>query len=310
MTIDDEQSGQRLDNFLVTALKGVPRSHIYKIVRRGEVRINRGRCRANYRLRRGDQVRIPPVRVASREAPPRLERRDQQTLERAILYEDKYLLAVNKPSGMAVHGGSGIALGVIEALRQLRPTEPGLELVHRLDRDTSGCLLVAKRRSALRRLHEQLRQHGPRGVDKRYLALLEGHWRGGKRRVQAALKKNLLQSGERIVRVAEDGKPSVSVFVPRQRYPQATLVEISLLTGRTHQARVHAAHMGMPIAGDDKYGHREFNKSMRGLGLKRLFLHAASLTFEHPDSGERLRIEAPLPAELENVLEQLKAEHA
>ena len=300
--IDSRHAGQRLDNFLIGVLKGVPKTHVYRVLRRGEVRINKGRARPDYRLQEGDVVRVPPVRMAVRTvaaptAPGRVE-----WLEGRVLYEDEALLAIDKPAGLAVHGGSGVSLGLIEALRVLRPHSRFLELVHRLDRETSGCLLVAKKRAALLALHAQLREEG---MGKRYLALVRGRWRQ-RRRVEAALEKNQLRSGERMVRVSPEGKSSASIFTPKENFKDATLVEIELLTGRTHQARVHAAHSGHPIAGDDKYGDAAFNKAMRERGLSRLFLHAAELEFSHPVNGSTMRILAPLPPELRGFLEQLK----
>lgn len=303
VVIDGDNAGQRIDNFLLGCLKGVPKSHIYRILRKGEVRVNKGRIRANYRLQAGDRVRIPPVRVAERKEKPRAGAKLLEQLERAILYEDKRLLVLNKPSGVAVHGGSGLNYGVIEALRQLRPAERQLELVHRLDRDTSGCLLIAKRRSALRTLHELLRQNG---VDKRYVALVSGHWRKDRINVEAPLQKNQLQGGERIVRVSQEGKPAQTLFRVRERFPEATLVEARLVTGRTHQIRVHLAHLGTPILGDEKYGDDEANRHMRGLGLKRLFLHAESIGIRWPDEQGELRIEAPLEDSLKKLLDRLK----
>ncbi|MBD3669495.1 MAG: 23S rRNA pseudouridine(955/2504/2580) synthase RluC [Gammaproteobacteria bacterium] len=301
LEIQAEQAGQRIDNFLVKVLKGAPKTLVYRILRKGEVRVNKGRIKPNYRLQEGDVVRIPPVRLSERDpATP-----GQQSLERvqqAILYEDDVLLILNKPSGMAVHGGSGVSYGVIEALRALRPDAPFLELVHRLDRETSGCLMIAKRRSALRNLHEQIRGDN---MEKRYLALLKGQWQGGAKRIDAPLKKNVLKSGERMVQVSEEGKPALSLFNADTVYRDATLVSVKLITGRTHQVRVHARHIGMPIAGDDKYGDEAFNAEMKQLGLKRLFLHAQRLGFEHPRTGERFDISAPLPVDLEKVLNRL-----
>lgn len=298
--IDEQRAGQRLDNFLIATLKGVPRSRIYRILRRGEVRVNRGRAQPDYRLEAGDIVRLPPVRVAPR--PPRAEADGFEWLAQRIFYEDDHLLAVDKPAGLAVHAGSGVAVGLIEALRALRPQAPMLELVHRLDRDTSGCLLVAKNRPALLGLHRQLRAGE---VEKRYLALVKGIWRGEAREVSVALEKSRLASGERRVRASHAGKESATRFIPGRVCGPATLVEIDLLTGRTHQARAHAAHIGHPIAGDDKYGDWEFNRLMRTQGLKRLFLHAQRLSFAHPATGRKMDAEAPLPSELSDFLERL-----
>jgi len=303
LEIDTHRAGQRLDNFLITTLKGVPRSHIYRILRKGEVRINRGRARPDYRLKTGDTVRIPPLRIAqARASDPQQIANTFGWLRSRILYEDDDLMVVNKPAGLAVHGGSGISVGLIEALRGLRPEAPVLELAHRLDRDTSGCLLLAKNRPVLLALHRMLREGN---MEKCYVALVAGSWRGGKREVSVALEKNRLRSGERKVETLETGKAAVSIFAPYQRYGLATLMEVTLLTGRTHQARVHAAHLAHPIAGDDKYGDREFNRRMRALGLRRLFLHAQRLRFTHPQTGYKMDIEAPLPAELLSVLEKL-----
>lgn len=305
--IDARSEGQRIDNFLITHLKGVPRSFIYRVLRRGEVRVNKGRVRPDYRLQRGDLVRVPPVRRAELAPGPSPSRQLVERIGRAVIYEDGGLLIIDKPAGVAVHGGSGINHGVIEALRLARPEADGLELVHRLDRDTSGCLMIAKKRSTLRALHALLREE--HGVDKRYLALLKGQWRGGERRVTAPLKKNVLSSGERIVRVEDDGKPSVTLFRPLRRYALATLVEAVPLTGRTHQIRVHAAHIGQPVAGDEKYGDAAFNAALRERGLKRLFLHAAALRATLPGMTRPLEVEAPLDEDLERVLNNLDKEN-
>lgn len=303
--IGPEQAGQRIDNYLLTQLKGAPRSLIYRIVRKGEVRVNKGRIQPQYRLKEGDQVRIPPVRLGEKSEVAPAEQTLRQ-VESAVLYEDKRILILNKPSGLAVHGGSGISYGVIEALRALRPDAPFLELVHRLDRDTSGCLIIAKKRSTLRSLHELLRENR---IDKYYLALLKGEWHGGKWRIEAPLKKNVLKSGERIVRVDETGKPAVSLFRPLAVNPTASLVEVKLETGRTHQIRVHAAYSGHPIAGDDKYGDKLFNKQLREMGLKRLFLHAHRLAFEFPDDGPHIDVSAPLANDLRKLLGKLKLDY-
>jgi 23S rRNA pseudouridine955/2504/2580 synthase len=304
VAISADQAGQRIDNFLRTQLKGVPKSMIYRIVRKGEVRVNKKRIKPEYKLEEGDQVRIPPVRVAEREDNAVSAKLDKvAALETCILYEDDYLLILNKPSGTAVHGGSGLSFGVIEGLRALRPDARFLELVHRLDRDTSGVLLVAKKRSALRSLHEQLRL---KGMQKDYLALVRGQWQSHCKVVQAPLLKNILQSGERIVRVNSEGKPSETRFKVEERFEHATLVKASPVTGRTHQIRVHAQHAGHPIAFDDRYGDREFDQQLRGTGLKRLFLHAAALRFEHPNTGETVRIEAPLDTQLRYCLQMLR----
>jgi len=297
--------GQRIDNYLLTQLKGVPKSRIYRILRTGEVRVNSGRIKPTYRIKAGDAIRIPPIRLSEEEAPARPGDRVLERVSASILYEDKGLLVVNKPSGLAVHGGSGLSYGLIEALRALRPEAPFLELGHRLDRDTSGCIVIAKKRSVLRAFHELLREGGS---DKRYLALLKGCWRGGERRVEAPLLKNVTQSGERMVKVSPEGKPALTIFRPLTVFKDATLVEAELITGRTHQVRVHAAYIGHPIAGDDKYGDEAFNKRMAEIGLKRLFLHASALSFTLPESGQVVSVSAPLGDELRGVLDRLEAE--
>lgn len=302
LDISTEQAGQRIDNFLLRFLKGVPKSHIYRLLRKGEVRVNKGRIKPEYRLKSGDQVRIPPVRV-SESKPASPSGQSVQKLADAVLYEDERLLVLNKPAGMAVHGGSGLSYGVIEALRVLRPQAPYLELVHRLDRDTSGCLLIAKRRSELRMLHELLRKGG---VDKRYLLLVQGDWSQGPYRVNAALKKNLLRGGERMVRVDEDGKTALTHFHFLESYAGASLMEAELKTGRTHQIRVHATHAGHPLAGDDKYGDADFNRRMRRLGLKRLFLHAHTVAFEDSERRRNIHVSAPLSADLRKLIQQLE----
>ncbi len=304
--IGPDLAGQRVDNYLLGRLKGAPRSLIYRILRRGEVRVNKGRIRPDYRLRAGDMLRIPPVRLEARQAPSRPADAVLRQLEAAILYEDERVLVLNKPSGLAVHGGSGLRYGVIEGLRALRPEARYLELVHRLDRETSGCLLIARRRSALRILHELLRENR---IDKRYLALVRGRWQGGQRVVEAPLRKNVLRSGERIVRVDPTGKPSRSVFRPLAVAELASLVEVRLDTGRTHQIRVHAAHIGHPVAGDEKYGDPEFNRRLREMtGLNRLFLHARSLRIPWPDR-EPLEVIAPMDDTLTRTLEILELDH-
>lgn len=302
LRIEPDYDGQRIDNFLMGFLKGVPRSYVYRILRRGEVRVNKGRIQASYRLRAGDLVRIPPVRMAERN-PADPGQRVLQQIRQAIVFEDDRLIVLNKPSGLAVHGGSGLNFGLIEAMRALRPEERQLELVHRLDRDTSGCLLLAKRRSALRILHQLMRDNA---VDKRYLALLAGRWQHSRMEAAAPLKKNTLKSGERIVRVDAEGKAALTRFRVRQRFSDSTLVEARLMTGRTHQIRVHAAYLGTPILGDEKYGDSEANRAARRRGLKRLFLHAESLRFRWPGEEQDLYIEAPLEAPLRQLLRQLR----
>ena len=301
--ITDALEGQRIDNFLLKILKGVPKSRIYRIIRKGEVRINKGRCNAKRKLVLGDIVRVPPVRVAEAKdiiaAPAYLK----SSLQQGILFEDDAILVINKPSGFAVHGGSGINSGIIEALRELRPDSRFLELVHRLDRDTSGCLIIAKKRSALRTLHEYFRGDG---VKKSYLALLEGRWEKKKLIVDQPLLKNVSQGGERMVKVSSAGKPSQTVFRRMTVYQESTLVEASPFTGRTHQIRVHAQWLGHAIIGDQRYGNKETNKVFSQRGYKRLFLHAHKLQFPHPVTGEILKLVAPLADDLQTLLDKEK----
>lgn len=301
LDIDADMAGQRIDNFLRTQLKGVPKSMIYRILRKGEVRVNKKRIKPDYKLQAGDSVRVPPVRVAPASDLPNPNLAQVSQLTDRILYEDDQLLVVNKPAGMAVHGGSGISFGLIEALRSLRGSDT-LELVHRLDRETSGCLLVAKKRSVLRALNSQLRD---KQMKKVYLALVQGEWSKLDRAVTAPLKKQVLQSGERMVRVDSEGKPSETRFKIRQRYAQGTLVQASPVTGRTHQIRVHTQAAGHPIAMDDKYGDADFSAAMQKEGLNRLFLHAETLSFTHPSTEKWLTVEAPLDENLCAVLERL-----
>ena len=305
LVIDAEQEGQRIDNYLKTQLKGVPKSLIYRILRKGEVRVNKKRIKPEYKLIAGDEVRVPPVRVAEPNELPSAKLSSIQALEAMILFEDDALIVLNKPAGMAVHGGSGLSFGVIEALRSLRPESRFMELVHRLDRDTSGCLLIAKKRSVLKSLHEQLRLKTMR---KQYSALVRGQWQAHVKVVNAPLLKNVLQSGERIVRVNPEGKPSETRFHILKRFAEATLVEASPITGRTHQIRVHTAHAGHPIACDDKYGEATFDGKMRGLGLQRLFLHASRLTFRHPVEQKDMTMEAPLDPHLQAFLNKLDSD--
>lgn len=299
-----EDDGQRLDNFLIRHLKGVPRSHVYRLLRTGQVRVNGGRAKPKQRVNAGDKVRLPPVRQSeSVETPPPPDRARRE-LEDRILFEDDRVLVVNKPAGMAVHGGSGLSFGVIEALRAARPDAPYLELAHRLDRETSGCLIICKKRSALRRVHEVLREGR---MEKRYLTLVAGSWSRKGEEIRLSLRKQQLHGGERMVDVSEDGKESVSSFRALEYFPGATLMEVDIHTGRTHQIRVQAAHVGHPVLGDDKYGDREANKRFRKLGLKRLFLHAASVGFEWPDNGGRVDVHAPLEEDLRGVIDQLES---
>ncbi len=303
--VTDSHAGQRIDNFLLRKLKGVPKSRIYRILRKGEVRVNKSRIKPEYKLRDGDIVRIPPIRTAEDKSPTGVSDRLSQILSDSILYEDDRLLVINKPSGLAVHGGSGISQGLIEALRVMRPEARFLELVHRLDRDTSGCVMVAKKRSMLRYLHEQLRNGT---IDKRYLALATGRWPNRRKLVSAPLEKNTLQSGERMVRVSVDGKKSVTEFAIVTRYDLATLIEVKPITGRTHQIRVHALHVGHPLLGDDKYGDQDACRLFKARGLNRLFLHAASLTVPMPEEEDDLIVSAELSPELQSVLDALQAD--
>lgn len=304
--VPEDRDGQRLDNFLLLQLKGAPRSLVYKLVRSGQVRVNGKRAKAESRLAGGDEVRIPPVKLheaGEARTPPKglLDR-----LAASIVFEDRALLAINKPSGVATHGGSGISFGVIEALRALRPGEP-LELVHRLDRDTSGVLVIAKKRSALLELQALMRGgEDDEGPGKRYLALLVGRMPNGQLTVEAPLQKSVLQGGERMVRVDPAGKPSTSHFRVLERRGGHSFCEIRIETGRTHQIRVHAAHLGHPVAGDEKYGDREANKRLsEQAGLRRLFLHAASIEFALEGGRKPYLINAPLPEDLSAVLDRL-----
>ncbi|HQQ63956.1 MAG TPA: 23S rRNA pseudouridine(955/2504/2580) synthase RluC [Pseudomonadales bacterium] len=299
VTVDENHDGQRIDNFLLGQLKGVPRTLVYRILRKGEVRVNKGRARPEQKLNSGDVVRIPPLHLPEPDAPAKAGINLLAELEARILYEDKQLIVINKPAGLAVHGGSGIRLGLIEALRQLRPQEKMLELAHRLDRDTSGCLIIAKKRSALTALHDDLREGR---MDKRYLALVFGRWPARIKDVKVPLLKNEEAS---MVRVSDNGKPSHTGFTIRQLFDGYTLLEAKPYTGRTHQIRVHAKHAGHSLVGDDKYSDPEKNTLAEKKGFRRLCLHAASLIFTHPASGEKLRIEAPLPDDIALPLKAL-----
>ncbi len=305
VTVDDLEAGQRLDNFLLATLKGVPKSRIYRMLRTGEVRVNKGRAKPMQRIEAGDVIRIPPLHMTVPELPTLAPAR-VEAVRQAVLYEDEHVLILNKPAGLAVHGGSGLSHGLIELARAAWPQLRALELAHRLDRDTSGCLVLAKHRQALLGVQRQLVDKSAR---KSYLALQKGLWRRGARRIEAPLLKNELQGCERVVRVAADGKPALSVFEPIERFPgRATLARVGIETGRTHQIRVHAQHMGHPLAGDDKYGDADFNRQMKACGLSRLFLHAETIELLHPMTECTLRVQAPLPDELMAVLEQLRAE--
>jgi 23S rRNA pseudouridine955/2504/2580 synthase len=304
ITVTEDQAGVRLDNFLTKLLGGVPRSRVFRIVRRGEVRVNGKRAGPEIRLQAGDSVRVPPVNLPAPDAPPpvaRVPRSLIETVRQAIIRETDRLIVVNKPAGIAVHGGSGVSFGIIEALRAARPEET-LELVHRLDRDTSGCLLVARKPAALRVLHAMMRDGQ---VEKGYLALLKGPWDLGKKRIDLPLNTEGRVGGERTVRVQAGGKSAVSTFSPVQFFRNvASMVEVDLDTGRTHQIRVHAAHVGHPVAGDDKYGDQDFNARLREQGLTRMFLHAHRISFDWPNGGD-FSASAPLPADLAAVLDAL-----
>jgi len=305
LTVDEESAGQRLDNFLIRHLKGVPKTHVYRIIRSGEVRVNKGRAAADTRIEMGDVVRLPPVRIsdkvaekAARPAPGR---------EFPLLLEDDALMAIDKPAGVAVHGGSGVSFGIIEQLRQARPQAKLLELVHRLDRETSGILLVAKKRSALKHLQDQFRE---RETGKTYLALVQGNWPEKLKVIDGSLHKYLLPDGERRVKVTTpedpDGMRSITLVKVSERLNGCTLLEVTIKTGRTHQIRVHLASQGHPIAGDDKYGDFEWNKTLNKQGLKRMFLHAWRLQFTHPTTGKRIELKSNLPEELQQFTNHAK----
>lgn len=304
-TISDEQAGQRIDNFLHRILKGVPKSKIYRILRKGEVRVNKRRVKAPYKLCEGDLVRIPPIDMVQPIESAVVSYGLEQLLNKSVVYEDDRLLVVNKPSGLAVHGGSGVKQGLIEALRVIRPDNRYLELVHRLDRDTSGCIMVAKKRSMLRYLHQQLREGR---VEKRYLALVYGRWPKRREVVNAPLLKNILKSGERMVNVDEQGKKSLTRFAVLERFRQATLVEAQPVTGRTHQIRVHALHAGCPLLGDTKYGNQQANATAKGYGLSRLFLHAVGVRIPESDTHPLIDVAAELGDELQRVLQAMRAD--
>ncbi|WP_280154631.1 RluA family pseudouridine synthase [Piscinibacter sp. XHJ-5] len=305
LRIDEGADGQRLDNFLLKLLKGVPKTHVYRVIRSGEVRVNKGRAAADTRLAIGDEVRVPPVRLADRSAEPAAPPR-----EFPVVYEDDQLVAVDKPAGVAVHGGSGVSFGVIEQLRQARPQARFLELVHRLDKETSGLLLLAKKRSALTALQDQFRS---RETGKTYAALVQGAWPASKKVIDVPLHKFLTAEGERRVRTSdpEQGRRSITLVKVAKRFAGFTLLDVTIKTGRTHQIRVHLAHEGHPIAGDEKYGDFALNKALaRGEALPgrrfdRMFLHARLLRFEHPASGETIELEAPLPSDFQALLEVL-----
>ncbi|WP_076603978.1 RluA family pseudouridine synthase [Aromatoleum tolulyticum] len=298
--VDDSVAGQRIDNYLMRLCKGVPKSHVYRILRSGEVRVNGGRVGPTYRLALGDEVRIPPVRVAESNTPAVVPAGKALP----VVYEDDALMVVDKPSGKAVHGGSGVSFGVIEQLRSQRPEARMLELAHRIDRETSGLLIIAKKRSALTALHDMMREGR---VEKCYLTLVPGRWANPLQHVKEPLFKYLTPEGERRVRVSADGKQAHSVVRLVKRWQRFSLLEVELKTGRTHQIRVHLAHLGFPLCGDDKYGDFPLNKALEQEGLRRMFLHAAHLSFVHPLTGEPIVLQSPLPDELQGFIDHLDA---
>lgn len=302
LEVGEDGAGQRIDNYLLKRLKGVPKSHVYRILRSGEVRVNKGRAAADRRLVMGDRVRVPPVRVAEKADDTPVPGR-----EFTVVFEDEAMIVVDKPSGVAVHGGSGVSFGVIEQLRKARPSARFLELAHRLDRETSGLLIIGKKRSALTSLHDLFRDGG---IDKRYLALVRGRWRDQLRNVKLPLLKYLTAEGERRVRVSPEGKESHSIMRLQEYWEtpwgEFSLLEVQLRTGRTHQIRVRLAHLGFPIVGDDKYGDFALNRDLHKVGMKRMFLHAASMRLPHPLTKEGLLLAAPLPLELKKFIEKLE----
>lgn len=302
ITVDDDHADRRLDNFLIGYFASLPRTRIYRMIRKGEVRVNKGRIKQNYRLQTGDTVRVPPMYFSTQEKPSRPPERFSKLIGNSIIYEDDYLIAINKPSNIAVHSGSGVQYGVIEILRAQRPETDFLELIHRLDRATSGCLLIAKGHKTLRRMHDILKSGH---VKKNYLALLKGQLTETMRTVDVPLNKVSTESGDRMVRVDNAGKQALTHFHTLKRFRVASLSRVELVTGRTHQIRVHAAYIDHPLAGDEKYGDWEFNRAMKKSGLKRLFLHAETLSFEMPGTGKQIELMAPLPDELDQFLKKL-----
>ncbi len=294
LEVGEESESQRIDNFLLRRLKGVPKSHVYRVLRSGEVRVNSGRVKPEYRLRIGDKVRVPPVRIADSQS------KVSRLLNLKVLYEDPYLLVIDKPSGVAVHGGSGVSFGVIESLRAARPQAKMLELAHRLDRDTSGLLIVAKKRSALLELHRMLREGE---IEKVYTAVVKGRWVGGAREIRESLHKHVNAKGERRVSVRKGGMHAVTKVTPVEKAKEFSLLELHLVTGRTHQIRVHLAHAGHPVLGDDKYGDFELNRALAKQGVKRLLLHARRLAFRHPVEKRRMKLESSLPSDIQGFVE-------
>ena len=303
--VSKDQAGQRIDNFLLARLKGMPKSVIYKLLRTGQVRVNKKRIKAVYRLEEGDNVRIPPVNLRPAEAVTRAPEALVAEVEARILLEDEFLMVINKPSGLAVHKGSGLGFGLIDVLRQSRPNAPFLELVHRLDRETSGCILIAKQRSVLNELHELIRENQ---ISKYYITLLDGQLKGkGRKKIRTPIEESR-QSGQKFMRVSEQGKMAVSYFRPLRRFKDSTLVGVELETGRTHQIRVQSAYLGHAVLGDSRYGSHEHNREWKRRGLKRLFLHASEVSFQLPSSGRKYAVKAPLDGDLESLLENLSGE--
>lgn len=302
ITVDDDHADRRLDNFLIGYFASLPRTRIYRMIRKGEVRVNKGRIKQNYRLQTGDTVRVPPMYLSTQEKPSTPPEKLSELIGNSIIYEDDYLIAINKPSNIAVHSGSTVQYGVIEILRAQRPETDFLELIHRLDRATSGCLLIAKGHKTLRGMHGILKSGH---VKKNYLALLKGQLTDTMRTVDVPLNKVSTESGDRMVRVDNAGKQALTHFHSQEHFRVASLSRIELVTGRTHQIRVHAAYIDHPLAGDEKYGDWEFNRAMEKLGLKRLFLHAETLSFEMPGTGKQIELKAPLPDELDQFLKKL-----
>ena len=307
ITVDDDHADRRLDNFLIGYFGNLPRTRIYRMIRKGEVRVNKGRIKQNYRLQTGDMVRVPPLYLSPQEKPSRPPARLSELIDNSIIYEDDYLIAINKPSNIAVHSGSGVQYGVIEILRSQRAETDFLELIHRLDRATSGCLLIAKDHKTLRGMHNSLKNGH---VKKNYLALLKGQLTDNIRTVDVPLNKVRSESGDRMVRADNAGKQALTHFHIQQRFHVASFSSVELVTGRTHQIRAHAAYINHPLAGDEKYGDWEFNRAMKKLGLKRLFLHAETLSFEMPNTGrqgagKQIELKVPLPAELDQFLNKL-----
>lgn len=299
ITIDGDNAGQRIDNYLFHYFKSVPKTHIYKIIRKGEVRVNKGRVDASYKLLTGDSIRMPPISVKKAEATAGPSLHTAKKLKDRILYEDDHFLIMNKPSGMSVHAGSTVRLGIIESMKHLYPKLPQLELAHRLDSDTSGCLILTKKRSTLREVHQLLREGKVRKI---YLTLTKGHWQPKELKVDLPLHKTYLEGGAHLVKVTKDGKKSTTIFKTVEKFNDASLMQVKLETGRTHQIRVHAYAMKHPIACDDRYGDPEFNKCAKKFGLKRLFLHAQTIDFTLPSTGQHIKVVAPLDDDLENTL--------